>query len=231
MKITSDTMSSGSVSATDMVKGKDSYIASLESGIEKIKKQMQELSENKDLSMEEKQERRKALQQQIQEMNRQIMQRKQELYKEEHEKQDTLSEALPQRQEESSLQGMSASVMGKMVKSGTILQNAKQGMSIKKSFDNQVSVIETEIKLDSSRRTFSDGKEAALADISKRSANLHDKVLKDLGEILYEDESDDKETNNNKGRLDGLTTEEEEIQNKMKERNGNPRGQNVDELV
>ena len=131
MKITSDTMSSGSVFATDMLKGKDSYIASLESGIEKIKKQMQELSENKDLSMEEKQERRKALQQQIQEMNRQIMQRKQELYKEEHEKKDTLSEALPQRQEENSLQGMSASVMGKMVKSGTILQNAKQGMSIK----------------------------------------------------------------------------------------------------
>jgi len=63
----------------------DAQLKSIQNQILRVQNQIQELSENEDMSLEQKMDMRKELQQQLQDLNKQTMQRQIEMQKEQRE--------------------------------------------------------------------------------------------------------------------------------------------------
>ena len=129
----------------------DSFSKSIQNQIFNAQKQLQELSENKDMSMEEKMKRRQEIQQQITELNNQLRQHQIEQRKEKQEQAAKSAEKKESVKNENKGAGLSQASMTAIISADAALSQAKVHGSVATRMEGRAGVLEAEIKQDGSR--------------------------------------------------------------------------------
>ena len=127
----------------------DSFSKSIQNQISNAQKQLQELSENKDMSMEEKMKRRQEIQQQITNLNNQLRQHQMEQRKEKQEQAAKNAEKKESAKNENKGEGLSQASMTAIISADAAMSQAKVHGSVETRMEGRVGVLEAEIKLDS----------------------------------------------------------------------------------
>ena len=152
----------------------DSFSKSIQNQISNAQKQLQELSENKDMSMEEKMKRRQEIQQQITDLNNQLRQHQMEQRKEKQEqaaKSAKKKEAVKNENKGEGLsrQCMNASTMQAMISADAAMSQVKVHGSIATRMEGRAGVLEAEIKLDSVNGGNVEAKQKELAKVQQKA--------------------------------------------------------------
>lgn len=144
----------------------------LQNQIEKLQRDLKEISANQDMPADTKMKKRQEIQKQISELEIQLRQHQIEVKKEERQKKkeessfDDLMGTKPQEKANANQNvGMSAGSMEAMISAETSVKQANVNGSMAKKMEGKAGVLEVEIKLDGSRGGSSnvDLKEAELA--------------------------------------------------------------------
>ena len=126
----------------------DSVSKSIHNQISNAQKQLQELSENKDMSMEEKMKRRQEIQQQITDLNNQLRQHQIEQRKEKQEQAAKNAAKKESVKDENKGAGLSQASMTAIISADAALSQAKVHGSVATRMEGRAGVLEAEIKLD-----------------------------------------------------------------------------------
>ena len=140
-----------------MDQGADSYSKGLQEQITNAQKQMQELSDNKELSSEEKMKRRQEIQQQISDLQNQLRQHQIEQRKENQQKSD------------SSENDKANAGMKDIISAGSYLQQIKSQGAVNSKAQDRARVLESEIKTDSARGVDTSRKQEELSKIKSNT--------------------------------------------------------------
>ena len=183
----------------------DSFSKSIQNQIANAQKQLQELSENKDMSMEEKMKRRQEIQQQITDLNNQLRQHQIEQRKEKQEKAAKNAEKKESVKNENkgaglSQQCMNASTMQAIISADAALSQAEVHGSVATRMEGRAGVLEAEIKLDSANGGNVEAKKEELAKVQQKAAAAEtsqtDSLVlasKDIEEAPKEDKTENKD--------------------------------------
>lgn len=197
----------------------------LQQQIEKLKKDLQEISSNQDMPTDTKMKKRQDIQKQISELEIQLRQHQIEARKEERQKKkeessfDDLMGTKPQEKQNSSQNtGMSAGSMEAMISADTSVKQANVNGSTAKKMEGRANVLETEISLDGGRGGSSNVglKEAELArakEAAEKATASQMESLAQAGETLQnaaKDEKVDKKKEEEEQKSSGTEEEKEE---------------------
>ena len=152
----------------------DSFSKSIQNQISNAQKQLQELSENKDMSMEEKMKRRQEIQQQITNLNNQLRQHQMEQRKEKQEQAAKNAEKKESAKNENKGEGLSrqcmnASTMQAIISADAAMSQAKVHGSVETRMEGRVGVLEAEIKLDSANGGNVEAKQKELVKVQQKA--------------------------------------------------------------
>ena len=185
----------------------DSFSKSIHNQISNAQKQLQELSENKDMSMEEKMKRRQEIQQQITDLNNQLRQHQIEQRKEQQEKAAKSAEKKDSAKKAdkgngSSQQCMNASTMQAIISADAAMSQAQVQGSVATRMEGRAGVLEAEIKTDSANGGNIEAKQEELAKVQQKAVavgasqtNTLASVSKDIEEAANADKTDNKKEN------------------------------------
>ena len=148
----------------------DSFSKSIQNQISNAKKQLQELSENKDMSMDEKMKRRQEIQQQITDLNNQLRQHQMEQRKEKQEQAAKSAEKKESGKNENKGVGLSQASMTAIISADAALSQAKVHGSVATKMEGRAGVLEAEIKLDSANGGNVEAKKEELAKVQQKAA-------------------------------------------------------------
>ena len=148
----------------------DSFSKSIQNQISNAKKQLQELSENKDMSMDEKMKRRQEIQQQITDLNNQLRQHQIEQRKEKQEQAAKSAEKKESGKNENKGAGLSQASMTAIISADAALSQAKVHGSVATKMEGRAGVLEAEIKLDSANGGNVEAKKEELAKVQQKAA-------------------------------------------------------------
>lgn len=217
-----------------------SYSKNLHNQIENAQKSLQELSDNKEMSVDEKMKKRQEIQKQITELQQNLRQHQIEQRRSQRENKgssiDDMISASPRGSKNKKGTGVSAATMQSMVSADmSIKQVEAQGLT-KAQMEGTAGILKTEIEQDAARGIDTSRKEEELEDINKRSQNI---ASAQIGELSKANESikDAKESENDadntiKGNADNSDNNEVADINAISENSisdsSNPIGNNVD---
>ena len=178
----------------------DSFSKSINNQIANAQKQLQELSENKDMSMEEKMKRRQEIQQQITDLNNQLRQHQIEQRKEKQEQAAKSAEKKESGKNENKGAGLSQASMTAIISADAALSQAKVHGSVATKMEGRAGVLEAEIKLDSANGGNVEAKKEELARVQQKAAaagtSQTDSLAsasKDIEEASKEDKTENKD--------------------------------------
>ena len=180
----------------------DSFSKSIHNQISNAQKQLQELSENKDMSMEEKMKRRQEIQQQITELNNQLRQHQIEQRKEQQEKAAKSAEKKDSAKKADKGTGLSQASMTAIISADATMSQAQVQGSVATRMEGRAGVLEAEIKLDSANGGNVEAKQEELAKVQQKAVavgasqtNTLASVSKDIEEAANADKIDNKKEN------------------------------------
>ena len=178
----------------------DSFSKSTNNQIANAQKQLQELSENKDMSMEEKMKRRQEIQQQITDLNNQLRQHQMEQRKEKQEQAAKSAEKKESGKNENKGVGLSQASMTAIISADAALSQAKVHGSVATKMEGRAGVLEAEIKLDSANGGNVEAKKEELAKVQQKAVaagtSQTDTLVsagKDIEEASKEDKTENKD--------------------------------------
>ena len=164
--------------------------------IGEAKKEIQELSSNKDLSMEEKMKKRQELQKKISDLNSQLRQHQIDVRRE------ATENARKQKAQDSEMEeradgkqkpdnagagkqaaGLSQGSMQAMISADGSMKQAKVQGSVAKRMDAKAGVLEAEIKLDAGRGGSTEAKQEELADVKDKALNAKASQMDTLSKL------------------------------------------------
>lgn len=146
----------------------DSFSKSIHNQISNAQKQLQELSENKNMSMEEKMKRRQEIQQQITDLKNQLRQHQIEQRKEKQEKAAKNAEKNEPVKIEKKSAGLSQASTTAIISADAVMSQAQVQGSVATRMEGRAGVLEAEIKLDSARGGNVEVKKEELAKIQQK---------------------------------------------------------------
>ena len=180
----------------------DSFSKSINNQIANAQKQLQELSENKDMSMEEKMKRRQEIQQQITDLNNQLRQHQIEQRKEQQEKAAKSAEKKESAKKGDKGTGLSQASMTAIISADAAMSQAQIQGSVATRMEGRAGVLEAEIKLDSANGGNVEAKQEELAKVQQKAVavgasqtNTLASVSKDIEEAAKADKTDNKKEN------------------------------------
>ena len=180
----------------------DSFSKSINDQIANAQKQLQELSENKDMSMEEKMKRRQEIQQQITELNNQLRQHQIEQRKEQQEKAAKSAEKKDSAKKADKGTGLSQASMTAIISADATMSQAQVQGSVATRMEGRAGVLEAEIKTDSANGGNIEAKQEELAKVQQKAVavgasqtNTLASVSKDIEEAANADKIDNKKEN------------------------------------
>ena len=180
----------------------DSFSKSIHNQISNAQKQLQELSENKDMSMEEKMKRRQEIQQQITDLNNQLRQHQIEQRKEQQEKAAKSVEKKESAKKGDKGTGLSQASMTAIISADAAMSQAQVQGSVATRMEGRAGVLEAEIKQDGSRGGNVEAKQEELAMVQQKAVavgvsqtNTLASVSKDIEEAANADKTDNKKEN------------------------------------
>ena len=180
----------------------DSFSKSIHNQISNAQKQLQELSENKDMSMEEKMKRRQEIQQQITDLNNQLRQHQIEQRKEQQEKAAKSAEKKDSAKKADKGTGLSQASMTAIISADATMSQAQVQGSVATRMEGRAGVLEAEIKLDSANGGNVEAKQEELAKVQQKAVavgasqtNTLASVSKDIEEAANADKTDNKKEN------------------------------------
>jgi len=180
----------------------DSFSKSINNQIANAQKQLQELSENKDMSMEEKMKRRQEIQQQITDLNNQLRQHQIEQRKEQQEKAAKSAEKKDSAKKADKGTGLSQASMTAIISADAAMSQAQVQGSVATRMEGRAGVLEAEIKLDSANGGNVEAKQEELAKVQQKAVavgasqtNTLASVSKDIEEAAKADKTDNKKEN------------------------------------
>ena len=178
----------------------DSFSKSINNQIANAQKQLQVLSENKDMSMEEKMKRRQEIQQQITDLNNQLRQHQIEQRKEKQEQAAKNAEKKESVKNENKGAGLSQANMTAIISADAALSQAKVHGSVATRMEGRAGVLEAEIKQDGSRGGNVEAKKEELAEVQQKAVaagtSQTDTLVsasKDIEEASKEDKTENKD--------------------------------------
>lgn len=159
----------------------DSVSKSINNQIANAQKQLQELSENKDMSMEEKMKKRQELQQQITDLNTQLRQHQMEQRKEKQKSKESSMDSKKEiSKEKKQTMGLSQSSMKAMISADSALSLAKAQGNVVTKMEGRANVLETEIKLSESRGNNVEAKKEELTEVKQKAIVAEDSQINAL---------------------------------------------------
>lgn len=175
----------------------DSFSKSIQNQIFNAQKQLQELSENKDMSMEEKMKRRQEIQQQITELNNQLRQHQIEQRKEKQEQAAKSAEKKESVKNENKGAGLSQASMTAIISADAALSQAKVHGSVATRMEGRAGVLEAEIKqgggnVEAKKEELAKVQQKAVAAGASQTNTLAS-VSKDIKEAAKEDKTENKD--------------------------------------
>ncbi|MBP3568368.1 MAG: FlxA-like family protein [Lachnospiraceae bacterium] len=175
----------------------DSFSKSIQNQIFNAQKQLQELSENKDMSMEEKMKRRQEIQQQITELNNQLRQHQIEQRKEKQEQAAKSAEKKESVKNENKGAGLSQASMTAIISADAALSQAKVHGSVATRMEGRAGVLEAEIKqgggnVEAKKEELAKVQQKAVAAGTSQTDTLAS-VSKDIKEAAKEDKTENKD--------------------------------------
>ena len=167
--------------------GMDAYSKNIQSRIANAKKQMQELGENKELSLEEKMKRRQEIQQQINdllsELRRHQIEQRKEKQSQSSSSADDMFGGSDQSAGSSKGTGMSTASMQAIISADSSMKQVRAQGAAKREMDNRAGVLEAEIKLDSGRGGNVDKKTEELSEAESKARDLENNQMSKIADI------------------------------------------------
>ena len=188
----------------NMNQGTDSVSKNLQNQIANARKAMQELGENKEMSLEEKMKKRQEIQQQISDLQNQLRQHQIEQRKENQQKKGSSMDDMLGGSKQASKSakggtGMSSASMQAMISADSSMNQVKVQGSVKTQMEGKAGILESEIKLDGARGDDATKKKEELADIEAKAQDITASQMnslldinKKLEEAAKEDQKEEK---------------------------------------
>ncbi|MBQ7679976.1 MAG: FlxA-like family protein [Butyrivibrio sp.] len=176
--------------------GNDAFSKNIQNQIANAQKQLQELSENRDMTPEDNMKKRQEIQKQISDLNNQLRQHQIEQRKEAQQKKDSsdVTGGKPTEKSDKGSTGMSTANMQALISADSSMHQVKTQGAVRTGMKDRAGILETEIKLDKARGVDTAAKEEELAeteqrvqDISASQANRLAAVSDELREATKED--------------------------------------------
>lgn len=193
----------------------DSRLKAIQSQIDKVQKQLQNLSGNDKMSLEEKMNKQKELQQQLQDLNKQLAQRKAEIQQEKREKaaaKDNSQAPAPKNIDRQEFSAFGIASMESMIRADASMKQVKAVQSAKTSMEGHAGVLEREIKADKERGGSAERKEAELERLNKRIQDVSANMMEQASDINTTPEKSEEEnrakTGESKERADAINRED-----------------------
>ena len=186
---------------TQNQQGNDSYSKNIQNQIANAQKQMQELGENKEMSLEEKMKKRQEIQQQISDLQNQLRQHQIEQRKESQQKKgtsmnDMLGGGQQVKHSSKGGTGMSSASMQAIISADSSMAQVKVQGAAKKEVKGKAGVLEAEIKLDSGRGGDVEKKKEELAKTEEKAQEIENSqmnAISDINKKLNEAAKEDRE--------------------------------------
>lgn len=177
-----------------MNQGTDAVSKNIQNQIANAQKQMQELGENKEMSLEEKMKKRQEIQQQISDLQNQLRQHQIEQRKENQQKSgSSMDDMLGGNRQAANAKkggtGMSSASMQAIISADSSMHQVKDQGAVKSEMEGKAGVLESEIKLDEARGGDTTKKREELAEVEAKAQDITASQM----EILSETEKDLKE--------------------------------------
>ncbi|MCD7824608.1 MAG: FlxA-like family protein [Clostridiaceae bacterium] len=154
----------------------DSCSRAIQKQIENVRRQLQELSSNGELSMEEKMKKRQELQQEIADLNNQLRAHQMEVRRQAQKKSENSMDDMlcgnrqPQKESTKAGTGLSAASMQAVLSADNSMRQVQTQSQVKTGLEGRAGVLKAEIKQDAGGNT--EAKEAELADVEERANNV-----------------------------------------------------------
>ena len=191
MKINGINGSNTQAGGINMMQANDSVSKNLQSQIANAQKQLQEISENKEMTLEEKMKKRQEIQQQIADLNNQLRQHQIEQRKEQREKKASMNDMLGGNQRTVSkagkqATGLSQASMKAMISADSAMAQAKVQGNVATKMEGRAGVLTAEIKLDQARGNDVEKKKEELAEVEKKAIEAESAQMNTLADANKE---------------------------------------------
>ena len=174
MRVDGQSGTNSQVSGLNLMQGNDSFSRMIQNQITNAQKELQELSENNDMSMEEKMKRRQEIQQRITDLNHQLRQHQIEQRRANRGKDNVIERNLPAKKTDKSgkgtQRGMSASTMQSIISADAAMSQAQVQGSVTTRMEGRAGVLEAEIKQDSVKGKSVESKQEELVEVQQKVA-------------------------------------------------------------
>ena len=211
-----------------MNQGTDSVSKNIQNQISNAQKQMQELGDNKEMTMEEKMKKRQEIQQQINDLQNQLRQHQIEQRKENQQKtgssmNDMIGGSKQAPRKARGGNGMSSASMQAIISADSSMKQVKVQGAMKSELDGRAGVLNAEIKVDQARGGDVTKKKEELAKVEAKAEDITqsqmntlsdaNKKLEEAAEADQEaartDKSDKKDKTDNKEKQAGVVSGQE----------------------
>ena len=187
----------------------DSVSKNLQNQIANAQKQMQELGDNKEMSLEEKMKKRQEIQQQISDLQNQLRQHQIEQRKQNRQNSTSMDDMLGgQRQSGNntgSNMGLSDSSMQAIISADAAMSQTKVQGAVRSQMEGQAHVLKGEIKMEESRGGNTEKLKEKLAELESKVEDLSVSQMESLSDINH------KINESVKSDKDDKTEDDEEI--------------------
>ena len=222
--------------------GTDAVSKNIQNQIANAQKQMQELGENKEMSLEEKMKKRQEIQQQISDLQNQLRQHQIEQRKESQQKKGSSMDDMlgGSRQGAKSAKGgtgMSSVSMQAIISADASMDQVKVQGAVKSQMEGKAGVLKAEIKQDAGRGDVEAKKEELAAieakaqDIEASQMSAISDINKKLEEAAKEDQSTAKTEGKSEKKDSAEKAEKAEDKEKAAETGGQTEVQNTDAAI
>lgn len=200
MQITGVQQNTASYQQVNKQQGDDPVIKNAQSQIEELRKQLQQLAENKDMDPKTKTEKKQQIQQQISDLTAQIRQRQNEMRREKQASAKARADAPREEAKNESAGvsgGFSKNAAGALISASNALDNADALSGLNAKLSGRARELSAEIETDLKRGADVTAKQAELDKVNKgvkNTASAAAKVLSEADERLENASDEEKET-------------------------------------
>jgi len=188
--------------------GADATSRNIQNQIQMKQQELQNLSENDEMSLEEKMKKRQEIQKEIFELNNQLRQHQIEQRRQQQQSKDTSMEDMLGGQRENAspgegqAAGFSQTGMKAMISADASVEQAQVQGSVAARMEGRVKVLESEIEQDKNNGSSTEHKEAEMADLLEKAQNATAAQIGTLRDAVAIMEAA-KEEENGSGTADG----------------------------
>ena len=168
------------VGGMKMQMGSDSVSKNLQNQITNAQKQLQELSDNKDMSLEEKMKKRQEIQRRITDLNNQLRQHQIEMRKEQQEKAAKSAAKREPAKKETKSVGLSQESMKAMISADSAVSQAQVQGSVVTRMEGRAGILTAEIKQDEASGRNVEAKKEELVEVQQKATALESSQMNTL---------------------------------------------------